>query len=205
MRYHSNCRQGWELLPLTSFFLSYHHHPPSGDFWTLCGPPSPLSPLGIDDTPLISPSPSPSPLFCIPKVTTLRTRFDLVSPSRGVHQLATPWTSPPSTPSTTSSLLWTPLPTPSFLCHQLLPWWLGITLLATASSSKGTAHPHTRYTAIDNPWPLPPAALGMPTPALGPPLPIHPLPSGTLPIDQAFGLKSMTMPSYDLRRSAVTT
>jgi len=134
---------------------------------------------GIDDTPLLSLSPS-SPLFCVSKATTLGTGFDLASPSRGVRQLATPGPQNPQ-PRCLATPLITPWsitrhhhqhPTP--LCHRLPPWRLGITLLATASSSKGTAHLHTRYTAIDYPPASVSCCLRHATLALGPPLPIHP-------------------------------
>jgi len=71
--------------------------------------------------------------------------------------------------------------TPPPLCHWLPPWRLGIALLATASSSKGTAHPHTRYTAIDYPLASVSRCLRHATPGSGtspshPPRPLGPCP-----------------------------
>jgi len=94
---------------------------------------------GIDDTPLLSLSPS-SPLFCVSKATTLGTVFDLALPSRGVRRLATPGPQNPqprclATPSMTPwSITRHHCRHPTPLCHWLPPWRLGITLLVMAST-----------------------------------------------------------------------
>ena len=133
------------------------------------------------------PSPPPSPLFSVPKATTLGTRFDLASPSRGACWLVTPG---PQTldfvvrhPINNPLVYYSAPPlTPHPLHHQLLPWQLGIALLATASSSKGTAHLHTRYMAIDHPLAsvsrcLRHATPGSGTPPFHPPRPLRPCPT----------------------------